>query len=285
MIVPVSLFRVREWVEEPKPLGLVRVEEMYRPTVSRHKLNEEQRTLLGVLSQEYKQYRKTSGSLVSNVNKLINMLLVGISAEESSIPWEKRRDCHEHFQKVITSVDLTERLRGLHILFDKFAHHTFESDEVVPRAQTPKQPPPPAVDEWPYGRDNVEDAKKYLKKIKEVSIPEVAMSRFKEELNRFTRIPSHSAEHSVARTYLEVFSSYPWGVSTVDKFDMAAAQTILDEAHYGMDDIKQRILQVLAVGKLQGKVAGKILCFIGPPGVGKSSIGESIAKSVPLQLE
>jgi ATP-dependent Lon protease len=86
-------------------------------------------------------------------------------------------------------------------------------------------------------------------------------------------------ESTITRTYLDYLTSLPWGVVTDDEhLDIEEAKKILDEGHYGMDDIKQRILQFLAVGKLQRKVQGRIMCFVGPPGVGKTSIGESIAK-------
>ena len=72
----------------------------------------------------------------------------------------------------------------------------------------------------------------------------------------------------------------PFGVRTTENFDIKAAKVILDQGHYGMDDVKKRILEFIAVGKLNNSVQGKILCFVGPPGVGKTSIGESIAKAL-----
>jgi Lon-like ATP-dependent protease len=72
----------------------------------------------------------------------------------------------------------------------------------------------------------------------------------------------------------------PYGISSAENFDIKIAREYLDEAHYGMEDVKQRILEFVAVGKLHNSVQGKILCFVGPPGVGKTSIGESIAKAL-----
>jgi Lon-like ATP-dependent protease len=103
-------------------------------------------------------------------------------------------------------------------------------------------------------------------------------TRFEEEVNHYLAMEKHNPESNIIRTYLDILSSLPWGTSTTDSFDIDKAKQILDDGHYGMDDIKQRILEFLAVGKLQNKVQGKILCFVGPPGVGKTSIGESIAK-------
>ena len=84
----------------------------------------------------------------------------------------------------------------------------------------------------------------------------------------------------MTRTYLEYLTKLPYGVASQDNFDIRLAKRILDEGHYGMEDVKKRILEFIAVGKLKNSVHGKILCFVGPPGVGKTSIGESIAKSL-----
>lgn len=90
----------------------------------------------------------------------------------------------------------------------------------------------------------------------------------------------HSMESNVIRNYLDALTSLPFGISTEENLDIVKAREILNVTHYGMEDIKDRILECIAVGKLRGKVQGKILCFVGPPGVGKTSIGESIAKSL-----
>lgn len=80
---------------------------------------------------------------------------------------------------------------------------------------------------------------------------------------------------SVTRSYLDWLTALPWGVSSTDHLDIDSASNILDEDHYGMDDIKKRILEFIAVSQLKGSTQGKILCFHGPPGVGKTSIGKS----------
>lgn len=106
------------------------------------------------------------------------------------------------------------------------------------------------------------------------------MKVIEEELKRFAEMPKTSAEWPNQKTYLEYLTKMPFGVHSEDNFDIAMAKSILDEGHYGMDEVKQRILEFIAVGKLNNSVQGKILCFVGPPGVGKTSIGSSIAKSL-----
>ena len=90
----------------------------------------------------------------------------------------------------------------------------------------------------------------------------------------------HHGDAQVTRTYLEYLTKMPYGVQSEENFDLIKAKEHLDENHFGMDEVKQRILEFIAVGKLHNSVQGKILCFVGPPGVGKTSIGESIANSL-----
>ena len=90
----------------------------------------------------------------------------------------------------------------------------------------------------------------------------------------------HSMESNVIRNYLDMLTSLPYGISTQENLDISEAKKILNETHYGMEDVKQRILECIAVGKLKGKIQGKIICFYGPPGVGKTSIGDSIARAL-----
>lgn len=112
------------------------------------------------------------------------------------------------------------------------------------------------------------------------SIPENVNEVVEEELNKMSMLEKNSSEFNVTRNYLDWLTQLPWGKSTEENFDLAKAKKILDEDHYGLSDIKERILEFIAVSKLKGGVQGKILCFVGPPGVGKTSIGHSIARSL-----
>ena len=111
-------------------------------------------------------------------------------------------------------------------------------------------------------------------------MPEHIEKVISEEMQRFLQMDKHASEMQVTRTYLEYLTKMPYGIRTEENFDLQRAQEVLDEGHYGLDDVKQRILEFIAVGKLHNSVQGKILCFVGPPGVGKTSIGKSIAESL-----
>ncbi|KAL4437435.1 hypothetical protein ABPG75_004574 [Micractinium tetrahymenae] len=111
-------------------------------------------------------------------------------------------------------------------------------------------------------------------------LPEAAAKVVEEELEKLQAIEPASSEFNVTRNYLDWLTSIPWGQYSQEKLDVAAAKEVLDEDHYGLDDVKDRILEFIAVGKLRGTTQGKILCLVGPPGVGKTSIGRSIARAL-----
>ena len=110
--------------------------------------------------------------------------------------------------------------------------------------------------------------------------PEEAVKVVDEEIQKLSGLEPSSSEFNVTRNYLEWLTSLPWGVVSEEKLDIAHAKDILDGDHYGLKDVKERILEFIAVGKLRGTTQGKIITLVGPPGVGKTSIGQSIAKAL-----
>jgi len=120
----------------------------------------------------------------------------------------------------------------------------------------------------------------YMDKIKKSRMPKDARDVANKELDRLKNMNPASAEYSVSMSYLDWLVSLPWKTSTVDRVDINYAKKILDDDHYGLHDVKDRILEFLAIRKLNKKLKGPILCFIGPPGVGKTSLGRSIARAL-----
>ncbi|XP_043670938.1 lon protease homolog, mitochondrial isoform X2 [Vespula pensylvanica] len=127
-------------------------------------------------------------------------------------------------------------------------------------------------------KDAIEE--KYREKIRQKTVPKPVMDVLDEELNKLSFLESHSSEFNVTRNYLDWLTSMPWGVTSPENLNLQQAVEILDEDHYGMEDIKKRILEFIAVSQLKGSTQGKILCFHGPPGVGKTSIAKSIARAL-----
>jgi len=122
---------------------------------------------------------------------------------------------------------------------------------------------------------------KYRKQLKEYpAIPDEIMETINAELEKMSTLEKNSSEYNVTRSYLDWLCGVPWGVETEDALDIREARRVLDRDHYGLDDVKDTILQFIAVGKLRGSVQGKILCLSGPPGTGKTSIAKSVADSL-----
>ena len=116
--------------------------------------------------------------------------------------------------------------------------------------------------------------------IEEAKLPEAADKQARRELDRLAKLPPAAAEYGVIRTYLEWILTLPWNETTVDDLDLRHARRVLDEDHYDLEKIKDRIVEHLAVSKLKEGLSGPILCFVGPPGVGKTSLGQSIARTL-----
>jgi ATP-dependent Lon protease len=129
------------------------------------------------------------------------------------------------------------------------------------------------------------EADQLRERLAEADLPEDVRKEAERELRRMERLPSAAPDYQVIRTYLEYVLELPWNKSSEDKLDLSEARRILDEDHYGLEDIKERILEFLAVVKLRPDSKSPILCFVGPPGVGKTSLGRSIARALGRQFE
>lgn len=131
------------------------------------------------------------------------------------------------------------------------------------------------------GKDKL--VEKFKEKAEKLAMPESVKKVFDEEINKLAHLEPAASEFNVTRNYLDWLTQIPWGQKSVENFGIQHATTVLDEDHYGLKDVKDRILEFIAVGKLRGTVEGKILCLVGPPGVGKTSIGKSVARALNRQ--
>jgi ATP-dependent Lon protease len=129
------------------------------------------------------------------------------------------------------------------------------------------------------------EATELREQIEQADLPEHVRKQAERELQRFERMPPQSAEHGVIRAYLEWIVSLPWNIGTEDKLDLKAARRQLDKDHYDIEKVKDRILEFLAVRKLKPDARSGILCFVGPPGVGKTSLGRSVATAMGRKFE
>ena len=128
--------------------------------------------------------------------------------------------------------------------------------------------------------EKTEEIEKYRERMESLVLPEEARSRIEEEIEKLKLLPEQSPEFAVSRNYLDWLTRLPWGVYSEDRLDVGRARRVLDRDHYGLEDVKERILEFVGVAKLKGSVEGSILCLIGPPGVGKTSLGKGIAAAL-----
>jgi Lon-like ATP-dependent protease len=124
---------------------------------------------------------------------------------------------------------------------------------------------------------------KFTEKAAKLAMPEAVRKVFDEEMSKLSGLDANGSEFNVTRNYVDWLTQLPWGLRSAETFAIKHAREVLDEDHHGLKDVKDRILEFIAVGKLRGTVEGKILCLVGPPGVGKTSIGKSIARALNRQ--
>jgi len=128
--------------------------------------------------------------------------------------------------------------------------------------------------------DRTAEIDKFTSRLKKLTIPKPARKRIDDELEKISMLEMGSPEYSVTRNYLDWLTLLPWGKFSKDKLNIKRARQILEQDHEGLEDVKDRIIEFLAVGKLKGNINGTILLLVGPPGVGKTSVGRSIAKAI-----
>ncbi len=128
--------------------------------------------------------------------------------------------------------------------------------------------------------ERAEEVAEFRKSIKDAKMPEKVLKEAEKQLNRLEKMHPDTAEAATVRTYLEWLVELPWSKKTKDNLDIKAAAKVLNEDHYDLEKVKERILEYLAVRKMKEKMKGPILCFVGPPGVGKTSLGKSIARAL-----
>ena len=133
--------------------------------------------------------------------------------------------------------------------------------------------------------DEQNDVDMLRQRLEEAALPEDIRKELERELGRFERLAPASPDHQVLRSYLEFALELPWMQSTTDQLDLVHAQAIMNEDHYGLEEVKDRIIEHLAVMKLKPDASSPILCLVGPPGVGKTSLGQSIARALDRRFE
>lgn len=209
--------------------------------------------------------------------------LSDIIASELSIPFKTK-------EKLLRIAKPEMRLKKLHVILinelemaelgSKIQSEAMTEIETQQKEYFLRQQLKAIHDELGEGEDRTQDFTELSDKITKAKMPEDIEKVARKELKRLKTMPPQAAEYSISRTYLESLISLPWSIHTDDSVDLIKTSKILDRDHYDLAKIKERILEYLAVSKLTGVITGTIFCFLGPPGVGKTSLGRSIASAL-----
>ena len=198
-------------------------------------------------------------------------------------------------QMLLEMVDVADRLRAVLVILNR----ELEVSELGSRIQSQvaseidkgqreyflRQQLKAIREELGETSDEAAEVEELRRQVEEKELPEEVGKAVDRELARLERLPSAAAEYGVIRTYIDWILSLPWTEATEDDLDLRRARRILDEDHFDLDKVKERIVEYLAVSKLKQDLAGPILCFVGPPGVGKTSLGQSIARALGRKFQ
>jgi len=198
-------------------------------------------------------------------------------------------------QKILEKRDVRERIEAVLILLKKEVEISKLKAKISKRIEEQlskqqrefflKQQLQEIKKELGLAKDDTQtEIEKYEKRLKKRQLSDEGKGRIKEEIEKLKLLGSSSPEFNVTRTYLDWLTVLPWGIYTKDNYNIKKAAKILDKDHYGLEDVKERILELISVGMIKGDLSGTILLLQGPPGVGKTSIGQSVARSLGRQF-
>jgi ATP-dependent Lon protease len=196
----------------------------------------------------------------------------------------------EDAQSVLDIAETTERLRRVNELLNKEIEVLTVQQEINTQARADidrsqrefylRQQLKAIQSELGEGNELAEEISQFREKIETSKMPQHAEEEALRQLKKLERMHPDAAETATLRNWMEIMTDLPWSRSSKDNLDLKKAQVILDEDHYGLEKVKERIIEALAVRKLKEKPKGGILCLVGPPGVGKTSLGRSIARAL-----
>ena len=197
---------------------------------------------------------------------------------------------YEAKQMILDELNSVKRLEKLHVLLEREIQMLDIEEEIQQKVQEQinqnqkeyflREQIKTIMNELGEGDNPYEDAEEFRERMENLNLPIDVQEKLEKDCERFSRMPPGSHDAAVLRNYLDITLGLPWNKTTKDKINIPAARRQLDHDHFGMQKVKERILEMLAVRKLSPDIKGQIICLVGPPGVGKTSIARSIAKAI-----
>ncbi len=285
MVQGLDRFRIKEFVTG-KPYLQARVEFIKDLEVDEN--SKEIKALVANVLEQYNRIVKLSPALPQEIGAMAKAIQEpGILSDmiASTI-----NSSHEEKQKILETLDVKKRLK----MVTRLVNYQLEILELGSKIQTQvkedmsnkqreyylRQQLKAIKEELGESDESSVEVDEYRAKVAEKDLPEEALKEAERELKRLGNMHASSSEYTVTTTYLDWITSLPWNDSTEDNLDIKAARKILDDDHFGLDKAKKRIIEYLAVRKLNPTSKGPILCFAGPPGTGKTSLAQSIARAL-----
>jgi ATP-dependent Lon protease len=283
----VQRFRVKEFLPG-YPFLVARIERYEEPELSTQDIEARVITLKQKALEMLNQTRQMPEELVNAIRSIASpsMLSDLIASYLISKPAEKQEilalfDIQARFDRILEL--LNYQIEVLKIS-NKISEQTQETMGQQQREFVLREQLKAIQKELGEGEGNAAEIEEISKAISAAKMPEEVEKQARKELGRLQHMPDASGEYSMIRTYLDWLTELPWSIASASVIDITKARNILNEDHYGLDKIKQRILEFLAVRKLNPNGKSPILCFVGPPGVGKTSLGRSIARATEREF-
>nr|WP_252187576.1 endopeptidase La [Anaeromonas gelatinilytica] len=277
--------KIRNVIQE-EPYFEVEIEEyVYDKTIDDDK---EIKAIMRMVVDSFEEYISAGNKVSSDV--LISISEINEPGRLADVISSYIQLDQEDKQKILEAFNPYERLEILHVILKEEIEVLEIEEEINNRVKNQinkvqkeyylKEQIKAIQKELGEDKDLGAEVDKYIEKIEKIDMPEEVKEKSKKEAERLRRMSPSSAETGIIRNYLEWIIELPWDIETKDRHDIKKSRDILDEDHYGLKDVKERILEYLAIRKLAKNMKGPILCLVGPPGVGKTSIAKSIARAL-----
>jgi ATP-dependent Lon protease len=285
LVQALSKARIRSYLQK-KPFYRVEIDIIEEPESP--EVTVETEALMRAVREQTEKIMSLRGLLSSDLMMIINN--IEEPGRLADLVGSNLRLKISESQKVLETIDPVDRLR----LVADLLHKELEVSTVQAKIQSDAKEEMSRSQREYFLREQIQALKRELgdedsysqeidelrKQLRKKKMPKYAKKEARKQLRRLEMMHPDASEATIVRTYLDWFLDLPWRQSSTDMLDLKVAATVLDEDHYGLDRIKERILEYLAVRKLNADTKGPIICFVGPPGVGKTSLGQAIAKAM-----